>query len=113
MTKKTLGYVHLEWACPNCQRKNPGPQKFCNGCGAPQPEDVEFIQAAEEKLITDEAEIARAKAGPDVHCPYCGARNPGDAEFCGGCGGNLAEAAARESGRVVGSHRDKPAPQNV
>jgi predicted nucleic acid-binding Zn ribbon protein len=111
MTKKTLGYVHLEWACPNCQRKNPGPQKFCNGCGAPQPEDVEFIQAAEEKLITDEAEIARAKAGPDVHCPYCGARNPGDVEFCGGCGGNLAEAAARESGRVVGSHRDKPAPE--
>jgi predicted nucleic acid-binding Zn ribbon protein len=111
MTKKTLGYVYLEWACPNCQRKNPGPQKFCNGCGAPQPDNVEFIQAAEEKLITDEAEIARAKAGPDVHCPYCGARNPGDAEFCGGCGGNLAEAEARQSGRVVGAHRDGPAPE--
>jgi predicted nucleic acid-binding Zn ribbon protein len=111
MTKKTLGYVHLEWVCPNCQRKNPGPQKFCNGCGAPQPENVKFIQAAEEKFITDEAEIARAKAGPDVHCPYCGARNPGDAEFCGECGGNLAEAEARESGRVVGAHRDKPAPE--
>ncbi|OGO16950.1 MAG: hypothetical protein A2Z14_10285 [Chloroflexi bacterium RBG_16_48_8] len=111
MTKKTLGYVHLEWACPNCQRKNLGPQKFCNGCGAPQPKDVEFVQAAQEELITDEAEIARAKAGPDVHCPYCGARNPADATFCGGCGGNLAEAEARKSSRVVGAHRDGPAPE--
>ena len=111
MTRKTLGYVHLEWVCPNCQRKNPGPQKFCNGCGAPQPKDVEFVQAAQEELITDEAEIARAKAGPDVHCPFCGARNPGNAEFCGGCGGNLAEAEARESGRVVGAFRDGPAPE--
>jgi predicted nucleic acid-binding Zn ribbon protein len=111
MTRKSLGYVYLEWTCPNCQRKNPGPHKFCNGCGAPQPKDVEFEQAAQEELITDEAEIARAKAGPDVHCPYCGARNPGNAEFCGGCGGNLAEAEARESGRVVGAHRDKPVPE--
>jgi predicted nucleic acid-binding Zn ribbon protein len=110
MTRKTLGYVHLEWVCPNCQRKNPGPQKFCNGCGAPQPKDVEFVQAAQEELLTDEAEIARAKAGPDVHCPFCGARNPGNAEFCGGCGGSLAEAEARESGRVIGAFRDRPAP---
>jgi rRNA maturation endonuclease Nob1 len=111
MTKKTLGYVHLEWTCPNCQRRNPGPQKFCNGCGAPQPQNVQFEQAAEEKLITDQAEIARAKAGPDVHCPYCGARNPGDAKFCGECGGDLTQAAARESGRVVGAHREGPAEQ--
>ncbi len=111
MTKKTLGYVHLEWACPNCQRRNPGPQKFCNGCGAPQPQDVQFEQPAEEKLITDQAEIARAKAGPDVHCPYCGARNPGDSKFCGGCGGDLTQAVARESGRVVGAHREGPAEQ--
>lgn len=111
MTRKTLGYVHLEWTCPNCQRGNPGPQKFCSGCGAPQPENVEFHQAAEEKFLEDEAEIARAKAGPDAHCPFCGARNPGDAKFCGECGGDLADAVARESGRVVGAHRDGPAPE--
>jgi len=113
MTRKTLGYVHLEWTCPNCQRENPGPQKFCTGCGAPQPEDVDFHQAAEEKLLEDEAEIARAKAGPDVHCPYCGARNPGDAKFCGGCGGDLGDAVARESGRVLGAFRDEPAPEII
>ena len=78
MTKKSLGYVELEWTCPNCETRNPGPHKFCNGCGAPQPEDVEFEQPIEEKLITDAEQIARAQAGPDLHCPYCEARNPGD-----------------------------------
>ncbi len=109
MVRKTVGYVELEWTCPNCNSRNPGPNKFCNGCGAPQPDDVEFEQPAEEKLITDQAKIARAKAGPDVHCPYCGTRNPGDAKFCGSCGGDLTGATARQAGRVVGVHRTAPA----
>lgn len=109
MTKKRLGYVELEWTCPNCATRNPGPNKFCNGCGAPQPENVEFEQALEEKLVTDKDLIARAQAGPDVHCPFCGARNAGGAKFCGECGGDLAGAAARDSGRVVGAHRREPA----
>jgi membrane protease subunit (stomatin/prohibitin family) len=111
MTRKTVGYVELVWTCPRCGTKNPGPQKFCNGCGAPQPKDVEFEQAAEEKLLTDAAAIARAKAGPDIHCPYCGARNPATAKFCGSCGGNLAGGAARDQGRVLGAHRAGPAPK--
>ena len=109
MARKRLGYVHLEWACPNCQTRNPGPNKYCTGCGAPQPEDVEFEQTAEEKLLTDADEIARAQAGPDVHCPYCNARNAAGAKFCGACGGDLADAIARERGRVVGAHRHEPA----
>ena len=109
MVKKTLGYVELEWRCPRCGSRNPGPEKTCNGCGAPQPEDVEFEQPAEEELVTEESEIERAKAGPDVHCAYCGARNPADAEICTQCGADLTEASARVSGRVVGAHRDKPA----
>ncbi len=109
MTKKSLGYVELEWTCPNCETRNPGPHKFCNGCGAPQPEDIEFEQPIEEKLITDAEQIARAQAGPDLHCPYCEARNPGDAKFCGACGGGLEGAEAREAGRIVGAHRHEPA----
>jgi predicted nucleic acid-binding Zn ribbon protein len=109
MTKKQLGYVELEWVCPNCETRNPGPQKFCNGCGAAQPHDVEFEQALEEKMLTDEEQIARAQIGPDVHCPYCGARNAGDAKFCGACGGDLSSAEARESGQVVGAHRHEHA----
>ena len=109
MTKESLGYVRLVWTCPSCGSKNPGPQKTCGGCGAPQPDNVQFEQAAQEELITDAAEISRAKAGPDVHCAFCGARNPAGTENCTQCGANLAEAEARASGQVMGAHRDKPA----
>ncbi len=109
MTKKSLGYVHLVWTCPNCNTRNPGPQKVCSSCGLPQPDDVKFEQPAEEKLIQDEAEIAKARVGPDIHCHYCGARNPADAEICSQCGASLTEGEARASGQVLGAHRDKPA----
>lgn len=109
MAKKELGYVELEWKCPQCETMNPGPQKFCSGCGAMQPQGVSFQQKAEEKLITDKAEIARAKAGPDVHCAFCGARNPATAKRCTQCGASLETATARESGKVLGGHRDQAA----
>ena len=109
MVKKTLGYVELEWTCPRYGTRNPGGSEICASCGAAQPEDVAFEQAAEEKLLTDEDEIARAKAGPDVHCAFCGARNPSTAEKCARCGADLRSATARESGQVLGAHRDGPA----
>jgi len=110
MTRKSVGYVRLEWTCPNCQTRNPGPQKTCTNCGLPQPDDVEFEQPAEEKLVADQAELTQAQAGPDIHCHYCGARNPAGAETCSQCGGQLSEGAARASGQVLGAHRDRPAP---
>ncbi|GAB4538842.1 MAG: hypothetical protein Kow0063_27100 [Anaerolineae bacterium] len=110
MTRKTLGYVELEWTCPRCGSRNPGPEKSCLGCGAPQPDDVEFEQAAQEELVTEEDKIKRARAGPDVHCAYCEARNPADAKVCTQCGADLSEATARVSGRVLGAHRREPAP---
>jgi ribosomal protein L40E len=111
MVRKTLGYVELEWTCPRCGTRNPGPQKACTSCGAAQPAKVEFHQAAQDELITDEKEIARAKAGPDVHCAFCGARNPADAEKCSQCGADLTAATARESGQVVGALHTGPVPQ--
>ena len=33
MTRKTVGYVELEWTCDHCGTENPGPRKFCNNCG--------------------------------------------------------------------------------
>ena len=109
MTKKSLGYVELEWTCPNCGGKNPGMTKLCQSCGAAQPGGVEFEQAAEEQLITDEDKLTQAQAGPDVHCAYCGARNPAGAETCKRCGGDLTQARARESGEVLGAHRSEAA----
>jgi ribosomal protein L40E len=110
MAKETVGYVRLEWVCPSCGAKNPGPQKTCSGCGAAQPANVKFQQAAQEELITDKDELSRAMAGPDIHCPYCGARNPAGAKTCTQCSGDLSEGVARTSGEVVGAHHAGPAP---
>lgn len=109
MVKKTVGYVELEWTCPNCGGKNGGFDQTCQSCGAAQPQDVQFQQAAEEKLLTEEDQVERAKAGPDVHCRFCGTRNEATATACRRCGADLAEGAAREGGRVLGAHRDAPA----
>lgn len=108
MVRKSVGYVELEWTCPRCGNENPGPRKFCNGCGGPQPEDVEFHQAAQRKLLTDNDQIKQAKAGPDVHCPYCHARNPDGVGFCGACGGDLNQAQVRASGQVLGAFKPDP-----
>lgn len=109
MTKQTLGYVRLEWVCPNCGAKNPGPQKTCTSCGSPQPDNVQFQQAEQTELITDEAEIAQAKAGADVHCYYCGTRNPATAKTCSQCGADLTQATARQSGQMIGALHTGPA----
>lgn len=111
MSQKQLGVVQLEWVCPNCGSRNPGPEKKCQGCGRPQPQDVEFVQPVAQELITDAATVAEATRGPDIHCPFCGARNRADAEACRNCGGPLAGGAQRQAGQVVGAFADGPVPQ--
>jgi ribosomal protein L40E len=101
MARKTLGYVKTEWTCPNCSTRNPGPQKTCVNCGAPQPENVSFSLGAEPEFVKDENEIKAAAAGADIHCPYCGARNPATATACSQCGGELTEGKRREAGREL------------
>ena len=104
MTKKTLGYVELEWTCPNCATNNPGLQKTCKNCGSPQPENVQFhAPSGPQELLKDEKKIVQAEKGADFHCPYCGTRNPADATVCSQCGGDLTGAAKRLSGQDVGS----------
>ena len=111
MAKKTLGYAELYWVCPNCEGINPGPEKACGQCGAPQPEDVEFQQAERQELLEDEQVKERVAAGPDIHCPYCGARNPGNAATCSQCGGDIGEGARRQSGQVLGAFQTGPTKQ--
>lgn len=111
MAKKSLGHVELQWTCPNCTTVNPGPVKICEGCGAPQPKDVKFEQAARQELITDEEKLAKAKAGADIHCAYCGARNPAGATSCSQCKADISEGTKRETGRVVGKFKTGPAVQ--
>jgi hypothetical protein len=109
MAKKVLGQVELQWKCPNCSALNPGPERLCVKCGAPQPTDVQFEQAEHQVLITDEAVKEKVEAGADIHCPYCGARNPATVKVCGQCGGDLTTGARRETGKVLGALDTGPA----
>lgn len=111
MAKESLGFVKLEWTCPKCGSRNPGPEKMCLGCGAPQPDNVQFDLAETQELIKDEKEIAEAKSGPDIHCAFCGARNPAGAETCSQCGADLKEGTRREVGQVMGAFQTGPALQ--
>jgi len=66
MARKTIGHVELQWTCPNCEGVNPGPVRVCGNCGAAQPPDVKFEQAARPVLIGEEAEKARAAASAEA-----------------------------------------------
>ena len=109
MARKIVGHIELVWRCPKCGSVNPGPQRFCTGCGAAQPADVVFEQPVGAELVTDEAKKKEAAAGPDIHCPFCGTRNPAGAEICKQCGGDLLGGEAREAGQVLGAY-ESPAP---
>jgi ribosomal protein L40E len=94
-------FVELEWVCPNCDTRNKGSVKTCGSCGAPQPENVKFQRAADEKVVTDGKALAAAKAGADIHCGFCGTRNPATAVTCSQCGGDLKEGKARQAGQAL------------
>lgn len=112
MTKKVLGYVELEWTCPNCQSKNPGTASVCTSCGAPQPADVQFEQPAQEILVQGVGQQP-PPAAPDIHCAYCGTRNRAGSQTCISCGADLSEGTAREAGQIVGAHRQEAAPDVI
>ena len=99
--KESKGFVELEWVCPNCESRNKGSKKTCENCGAPQPENVKFQRAADEKIVTDANAVAAAKAGADIHCGFCGTRNPATAKTCSQCGGDLAEGKKRQAGQLM------------
>lgn len=105
MPQETLGYVKLEWTCPKCGSRNPGTEKTCVSCGAPQPREIQFEQAQGQQAIQDEALKAIAEAGADIHCAFCGARNPARAQVCTQCGAELKEGVRREAGKVIGAYQ--------
>ena len=110
MPQEELGYVELEWTCPNCGTRNPGTRKNCASCGAAMPKDAKFELPAQQELVKDEAKIQAAQAGPDVICPYCGTRNAATASSCKQCGGDLKGAQARFKGGVLGAFDETKQP---
>lgn len=110
MARKTIGFVKLEWTCPNCGSKNPGPQRTCLTCGGPQPTEAAFTAGAGQPLIQGEEAEKIAASAADIHCPFCGTRNPADASVCSQCGGDLKGGVARPTGQVLGAYSPEPAP---
>ncbi len=111
MARKSVGYVKLQWTCPRCGGKNPGPEKTCLSCGGPQPADVTFEQVSGEEIIQGEAAQPIAASAADIHCGFCGTRNPANTAVCSQCGADLKEGTRRESGQVIGAFRSEPVPQ--
>lgn len=111
MQRRSKGVVQLIWVCPNCEGQNPGPEKTCQSCGAPQPQNVQFQRASDEKLITDEKVVQAARAGADIHCGFCGTRNPATAITCSQCGGDLKEGMARQAGQLM--QAPPPPPKSI
>lgn len=109
MARKKLGDIELQWTCPNCSGLNPGSERFCQSCGAAQPENIEFHLPRQQELLEDEEKIERAQAGADIHCPFCGTRNPAGSQQCSQCGGDLSDGTVRQSGRVLGAFESGPA----
>ncbi len=110
MATKSKGFIKMEWTCPNCNTRNPGPVKTCQSCGAPQPTDVKFEMGADQNFVKDEKEVEQAKKGADIHCGFCGTRNPADAKTCSQCGGDLKEGMKRQAGQLVDRSAAKAEP---
>ncbi len=79
-------YVEGYWKCPNCNAKCRGSEQTCDNCGAIRGENVEFFVEDNAPVITDEAELEKAKAGPDWICKFCGNTSPSSSPKCTGCG---------------------------
>jgi membrane protease subunit (stomatin/prohibitin family) len=110
MPTKSVGFIKMEWTCPNCNTRNPGPVKTCQSCGAPQPADVKFEMGADQSFVKDEKDIQQAEKGADIHCGFCGARNPADAKTCSQCGGDLKEGMQRQAGQEIDRSAAKAEP---
>ena len=101
-------FVALAWICPNCSSENPGPQKTCGNCGAPQPDNVKFQEPTGGfKKVTDPKKIEEAASGPDIHCGFCGTRNAAKNKTCTQCGGDLKEGQARKVGDRLDTEEDE------
>jgi membrane protease subunit (stomatin/prohibitin family) len=110
MPSKSVGFIKMEWTCPNCNTRNPGPVKTCQSCGAPQPADVKFEMGSDQSLVKDEKDVQQAQKGADIHCGFCGTRNPADAKTCSQCGGDLKEGMKRQAGQQIDRSAAKAEP---
>lgn len=89
-----------KWRCKSCSNENRGSHESCAGCGWTRDSTVQFYLEGDAPVVTDEKQIAKAKAGPDWVCDACDNMNPTDRSSCNSCGSPKGSKRAR-SGEVI------------
>lgn len=88
------------WDCTTCGTVGLlGRQVDCPQCGTPRPAGVRFYLPEDAPEVTDEAQLAQARAGADWLCEHCGGSSRATAEMCADCGaarGSSPEQETRE-----------------
>lgn len=67
--------------CTNCNRPLGAEDLFCQGCGAPRPEQAQLASMPPEQAM-----MPNMAPPVSVQCVNCGAPLPPGAGFCGNCG---------------------------
>lgn len=75
------------WDCTSCGTKAVrGSLRACSACGAPRADDVKFYLPKDAPVVTDQAQLAAAKAGEDWYCEHCGGGSKATQQECVQCG---------------------------
>lgn len=75
------------WDCTSCGTKAVrGSLRACSACGAPRADDVKFYLPKDAPAVTDQAQLAAAKAGEDWYCEHCGGGSKATQQDCVQCG---------------------------
>lgn len=98
MARKKRGVKHdagevtiaLTWPCTSCGKQdNDGMTKICGGCGSPKEDEkgeADRDPVDGYRVLTADADVAKAHGGADWNCSYCNTRNWNDQEICRHCG---------------------------
>lgn len=89
-----------KWRCKNCSNENRGSHESCGGCGWTRDSTVQFYLDGDAPVVTDEKQIAKAKAGPNWVCDACDNMNESGRSSCNTCGSPKGAKRAK-SGDVV------------
>lgn len=75
------------WDCEQCGYiGNSGPNKRCEKCGAPRPENVAFYLSEDSKIVDNADKVSEAKSGADWVCSFCSGHNKATETICQSCG---------------------------
>jgi hypothetical protein len=89
------------WDCTSCGAKAVrGSLRACSACGAPRADDVKFYLPKDAPAVTDQAQLAAAKAGEDWYCEHCGGGAKATQQDCPQCGAPRGSSKGHSAAKV-------------